>query len=309
MSERSDMSRVLRHWFDEGPSTMPDRVVDVIADRIGRQRQRPARRFDWRPAHMSLNLRIAAAVAAVAALGLVGATLLGQLPRESIATERPSTTGLPAIPATASPSATVSQPPLSTGGAVVFEHNWPLGRGPHTRIEYLLPDLRGEVLLPGFELEQSTPTWSPDGTRLAFSAWDSNASGPEQLWETDAAGTEPRLLTTGCDPPACVEEKNPGYSPDGAKVVFIRLAGTPGEIPASSVVAIRDLATGEVTELEFDTNAYRRRGRPAHRPRASPLVAGWLDHPVPRPGARCAPSNPSTARSASWPPTGRTFAA
>ena len=67
---------------------------------------------------MSLNLRIAAAVAAVAALGLVGAALLGQLPRESIATQRPSTTGLPAIPATASPSATVSQPPLSTGGAV-----------------------------------------------------------------------------------------------------------------------------------------------------------------------------------------------
>jgi Tol biopolymer transport system component len=117
-------------------------------------------------------------------------------------------------------------------------------------MEYLLPDLRGEVLLPGFELEQRTPTWSPDGTRLGFSAWDANAGGPEQLWETDASGTEPHQLTTDCEPPACVEERNPGYSPDGTKVVFIRLAGTPGEMPVSSVVAIRDLATGEDTELD-----------------------------------------------------------
>ena len=37
MNERSDISRVLQHWFDDGPSTMPDRVVDVVADRIARQ--------------------------------------------------------------------------------------------------------------------------------------------------------------------------------------------------------------------------------------------------------------------------------
>ena len=31
MNERSDMDRVLRHWFADGPSEMPDRVVETVA--------------------------------------------------------------------------------------------------------------------------------------------------------------------------------------------------------------------------------------------------------------------------------------
>ena len=49
MNDHSDIERVLATWFDDGPSTMPDRVVDVVADRIGRQSQRRAWRLDWRP--------------------------------------------------------------------------------------------------------------------------------------------------------------------------------------------------------------------------------------------------------------------
>ncbi len=49
MIDHSDIDGVLQHWFDDGPSTMPDRVVDVVADRISRERQRPARRLPWRP--------------------------------------------------------------------------------------------------------------------------------------------------------------------------------------------------------------------------------------------------------------------
>jgi hypothetical protein len=33
MNHRSDTDRLLRHWLADGPSTMPDRVVDVVADR------------------------------------------------------------------------------------------------------------------------------------------------------------------------------------------------------------------------------------------------------------------------------------
>ena len=40
MNQRSDTDRVLRHWLADGPSQMPDRILDVVADRITRQPQR-----------------------------------------------------------------------------------------------------------------------------------------------------------------------------------------------------------------------------------------------------------------------------
>ena len=40
MNERGDISPALRHWFADGPTTMPDRVVNVVADRIAREPQR-----------------------------------------------------------------------------------------------------------------------------------------------------------------------------------------------------------------------------------------------------------------------------
>jgi len=76
MSEHSDMARVLRHWFEEGPSTMPDRVVDVIADRIGRERQRPAWRLLKRPYNMNTIFKVGAALAAVLVVAVVGWNLL-----------------------------------------------------------------------------------------------------------------------------------------------------------------------------------------------------------------------------------------
>ena len=45
MTEHTDIDRLLETWFDDGPTAMPDRVVTVVADRIGRQRQRRT----WRP--------------------------------------------------------------------------------------------------------------------------------------------------------------------------------------------------------------------------------------------------------------------
>ena len=39
-AERSDFDRALRTWFEDGPTVMSDRVVDIIADRIARQPQR-----------------------------------------------------------------------------------------------------------------------------------------------------------------------------------------------------------------------------------------------------------------------------
>jgi len=76
MNERSDVGPVLRTWFEDGPSAMPDRVIDIVADRIGRQRQRRAWRLLWRPGPMNRTLTYAAALAVVALVAIVGWQLL-----------------------------------------------------------------------------------------------------------------------------------------------------------------------------------------------------------------------------------------
>jgi dipeptidyl aminopeptidase/acylaminoacyl peptidase len=58
----------------------------------------------------------------------------------------------------------------------------------------------------------SSPSFSPDGRRLAFV---SNLGGLPQLWTVDAAGGYPELLTAFDDPVGFVE-----WSPDGAWLAF-----------------------------------------------------------------------------------------
>jgi hypothetical protein len=88
---------------------MPDRVVDVVADRIGHQRQRPAWRLRWRPYEMNSTVKIAAAIAAVLVLAVVGWNLMPG--RSGVVGGGPSPT--------ASPSAETS-PPASPSASAVF---------------------------------------------------------------------------------------------------------------------------------------------------------------------------------------------
>ncbi len=111
MKDRADIDRVLDHWFSDGPSRMPDRVVDVVADRIAHQRQRPSwRHLTLRGIHMNGSLRIAAAVAAVLVIGLVGFRLLGTGGGPSVGAPGGSSTTPPsASPAPSSPAPSPSQ--------------------------------------------------------------------------------------------------------------------------------------------------------------------------------------------------------
>ncbi|MCI0346252.1 MAG: hypothetical protein L0221_12545, partial [Chloroflexi bacterium] len=64
MNERSDVGAVLRIWLEDGPDAMPDRVVDVVANRISRQPQRRAWRLPWRDHAMNRTFAYLAALAA-----------------------------------------------------------------------------------------------------------------------------------------------------------------------------------------------------------------------------------------------------
>lgn len=83
MSQRSDIDRVLEIWMGDGPTAIPDRVVDVVAARIGVQRQRRAWPFPWRT-NVTAPIKLAAALAAVLIVAIAGFALLGRPPGSNV---------------------------------------------------------------------------------------------------------------------------------------------------------------------------------------------------------------------------------
>ncbi len=290
MTDDRELSLILGHWLDDGPTEMPDRVIDVTAVRISRQRQLPAWRLrPWRDAPMRPVLPVAAAIVAIiiaiAGLDLIGA-FSGPRVRTDDPTASPKSTGMasPSTAAVVPPSADpTAQPtprplplPLAGTGRVLFEHFTPrVG----TRLELLRPDLLGEELLPTVRGTQETPAWSPEGSHIAYAGVDPNDASPrELLWETDVAGSTPRLISTVCEPPACHDEWDPAFSPDGTHLAYIRTTGPAGADPTGTVVAIRDLAAGTVVELDATRTTLPT--REAKHPRWSPDGKNLVYHVV-----------------------------
>ena len=76
MTKERDIERLLDRWFSERPIEVADRVLDDVADRIGRQPQQPAWRVSWRDSQMQTNLKALIAAAAVIAIAVTGFALL-----------------------------------------------------------------------------------------------------------------------------------------------------------------------------------------------------------------------------------------
>src|SRR6185312_1724089 len=62
-------------------------------------------------------------------------------------------------------------------------------------------------------LDEHTPDYSPNGKRLAFA---STRSGSEEIWVSDADGSNP-MQVTSMGGPQCA---NPRWSPDGRMILF-----------------------------------------------------------------------------------------
>lgn len=109
MTHDRDIERILSHWLGDGPTEVPDRVMDDVAGRIERQPQRPAWRVNWRNPTMTTSLRTVAAVAAVVIFAVGAIYLIGP-------GSGPGVGGGP--DRTASPSPTVSPTPAPSLKAI-----------------------------------------------------------------------------------------------------------------------------------------------------------------------------------------------
>jgi len=105
MNHPSDIDRVMQAWMADGPTAIPDRVVDVVAARIGVEHQRRGWPFLWRPP-MNPLFKFGAAAAAVLVVAVVAWNLLpgGSGPG-----------GLPSPTPQPSPTAAPSGSPTATG--------------------------------------------------------------------------------------------------------------------------------------------------------------------------------------------------
>jgi len=254
MNERGDISPTLQHWFADGPTTMPDRVINVVADRIARQPQRRGWRRRWERAP-TVNVGLASAVVVgLLLVALVAAALIGGSPPFNLSPVRP------AVPPVASAAPIPSQAPSATSSAAV---------GPGlilvevanlrmpNELRYIAPDKRALPFLPDFGGHQRAAAWRPDGQRLAFAGRpDGHPDQWMDLYETRPDGTSLTLLSTDCELPECVDESDPAYSPDGSKIVAVRQADLRDGTPTRVVLVILDLATGESTEIPETSYPY-----------------------------------------------------
>ena len=84
-------------------------------------------------------------------------------------------------------------------------------------------DGRGLRQLTPYSLNAARPSWSPDGSRIAFSSNSDNFPTPARIWVVRANGSDLTQLTK--EPAGQGQDFLPDWSPDGTKIVYDRFVG------------------------------------------------------------------------------------
>ena len=110
------------------------------------------------------------------------------------------------------------------------------------------------------------PTWSPDGTKIAFASTRRNGSTHE-IYVMNADGKRPIRLTTN-NQPVPAYDKSPSWSPDGAKIAFA------SNREGNSEIYVMDANGKNVVRL---TRTIAREATPAWSPDGAKIAYVFID--------------------------------
>ena len=199
-----------------------------------------------RPRDRRLQMVLAAAVVALTVVGTAGAIIVGS----GLLNPKP----VPSLPANPSQEASAAPSTAPDAARIVYTRWTRLAAGegdcasefPCTRASIFTSNQDGsneQELFPGpysFVLAASQ-----DGSRVIISLRDADG---DAMYITDANGSEPRLLDIDCEL-QCGADYAFSFSPDGTRLAFVRWVQADND-DEETVIAIQDLATGSVLELE-----------------------------------------------------------
>jgi Tol biopolymer transport system component len=250
MTDDRSLERAARSWIEAGPVRAPDHVVDAALFRIQTTSQERGLRVPWRLDTMPPFARVAAA-AAIGVLLLGGAFLFIGRPNQS-------SVGPPAVsptPSSTAPSPSAAPTPpfglaivdldgtvrqdlgmpldswyadVSADGRLAFltrsqEFGFCGGCGREWRIAIVdtASGASGYMLGPDFDAARDV-TWSPDGSRLAFS--NDDGTGNLDIYVADVGGqaevVDAQITRLTTDPAI---DEFPSWTPDGTAIVYDNL--------------------------------------------------------------------------------------
>jgi TolB protein len=237
MRGRSDVDQTITAWLDEAaPMHEPDGLLARVSSATAQTRHRPRWAIPERWLPMALTLTLAGRAGTIVSMVLV--LLLTALVGG-------------AVVVASQPSQPVLPPPsgLAANGLIAYD----LGGD----MWVMDPDGSAQRRIhagPGIDW---MPSWSPDGTRLAFwsvdpgdgSATDAAKAakqGLASLIVTDPSGADPRTIVTGVQ--LRDSNANPAsWSPDGSRIA---IGINEGSKPTVELVRLSDGARTSLTEGE-----------------------------------------------------------
>jgi hypothetical protein len=236
MSAERDIDRITAAYLADGPAELSDRVLEAALDEIHLTHQRRRPTTPWRNHPMSMTLRVAAVVAAIAVGGVALYSAFGRGPSiGATVTPPPSILASPApsaaspVPSTASPAASPSLAagvlaPLGYAGAgtIAFTRNDPaLGRDAPFLVDPSGANEARVNIQHGWAGATSVPqtgccvVFSPDGMRFAVGYAEQNPSRGEgtlyavQVFGLDGTGLS--MVPAFCG--GCASIKGVSYIP------------------------------------------------------------------------------------------------